>query len=213
MSIIITRLATLLTLMAVLVGCGPQTDYTLLRQVRPTSILVIPPDNRSPELLGTYMFVSTISKPLSEKGYYVYPVGVVDAYFKANGVETADEMNRVPLEKLKEQFSPDAVLYTRIDYFGQKYAIIQSYGLIEGEMKLVDPDSGKTLWQHTLHFNENQNKQSGSSGMSSMIEAFVGQIVASLDDDRFFDFSAHAINVAVNSRNAGLPNRSALNTP
>ena len=108
------RIFAFLLLPVFLFACA-STDYSQLQSERPVRILVVPPDNQTPELMGTYTFLSTISKPLAEKGYYVYPVDVVDQYFKANGVALAQEMNLVPMEKINEQFAPDAVLYTRLD--------------------------------------------------------------------------------------------------
>ena len=108
------RLSSIVAFMGVVLfisGCASTpTDYSALQSERPIRILVIPPDNQTPELKDTYTYLSTITKPLAERGYYVYPVDVVDQYFKSNGVSLAQEMNRVPIARLNERFSPDAIL-------------------------------------------------------------------------------------------------------
>ena len=178
-------------------------DYTQLELERPVRILVIPPDNRTPELMGTYTFLSTISKPLAEKGYYVYPVDVVDQYFKANGVSIAQEMNEVSIEKLNQIFSPDAILYTQLDYFGQKFAILSSFGLIQGEMSLISAKTSKLLWKQKINFSEQQQNSSGNL-FADAIGAVFTQAIAGISDVKFFNLSSSANAIAINSQGTGL---------
>jgi len=69
-------------------GCVTQTpyDYTAFKQSKPRSILVMPPVNSSPDVQAGYSMLSHVTLPLSEAGYYVLPVAVVDETFKQNGV-------------------------------------------------------------------------------------------------------------------------------
>ena len=67
-----------------------------------------------------------MSRPLVEAGYYVFPVAVVDAFMKENGLPTAGEMHGVSLAKLREVLGADAVLYAVIENWGQKYRVISS---------------------------------------------------------------------------------------
>ena len=83
-----------------LVGCAttPSSyNYDALLAAKPRSILVIPPKNSSLEVNAPYVFLSTISKPLGEKGYYVFPVAVIETFLKENGLPTPEEMNLVPM--------------------------------------------------------------------------------------------------------------------
>ena len=85
-----------------LTGCQAthiRYDYSALENSRPRSILVIPPVNNSVEVNAPYIFLSTISRPLAEKGYYVFPVAVIDRFLKENGLPTPIEMNGIPLDK------------------------------------------------------------------------------------------------------------------
>src|SRR5210317_1864170 len=84
-------------------GCVAPTgpyDYSALENSRPRSILVIPPLNNSIEVNAPYIFLATITRPLAEKGYYVFPVAVIDAFLKENGLPTPAEMNGIPLDKI-----------------------------------------------------------------------------------------------------------------
>src|SRR6056297_2365965 len=141
-----------LILLAVLSGCVAPMDYTALRNRRPRSILVPPPLNDSTEPLATYSWLSTVTAPLAEQGYYVFPVAVVDRFFKENGLPSSYEMHQAPLNKIDEIFGADAVLYTRVKQYGTKYMLINSTTVVEVDAKLVDVKTGTTLWEgHTLN--------------------------------------------------------------
>ena len=65
-----------------LTGCATTKsyDYTNYRAYPPRSILVLPPLNESTDIRGTYGYLSTVTRPIAELGYYVYPVVVVDHF-------------------------------------------------------------------------------------------------------------------------------------
>jgi len=68
----------------------------------PRSILILPPLNESTALEGTYGYLSTVTQPVAEHGYYVFPVEVVDRFLKENGMPTAGEMHQVPLNRVRK---------------------------------------------------------------------------------------------------------------
>ena len=57
-------------------------DYTAFRQNPPRSILILPPINQSTAIEATYGYLSTVTRPVAERGYYVFPVAVVDQLLK-----------------------------------------------------------------------------------------------------------------------------------
>jgi hypothetical protein len=130
-------------------GCALPSppDYTAFRASRPRSILVLPPENESTAVEATYGCLSTVSKPLAERGYYVYPVGVVDQYMKNNGLPTAGEMWSVPVRKLHEVFGADAVLYITIKDYGTEHLIIAGSITVAVNGRLVDARTGIALWE------------------------------------------------------------------
>ena len=46
----------------------------------------VTPLNASPDVKATYSYLSTVTRPLAERGYYVFPVAVVDQVLKDNGL-------------------------------------------------------------------------------------------------------------------------------
>jgi hypothetical protein len=171
-----------------LVGCAtkPPYDYTYFRNSDPRSILVLPPKNSSPDVTATYGFYSNTQRPLSEAGFYVLPVTVVDEVFKANGISVADEMHLVSTKKLNEIFGADAGLYINIKDYGTKYFVIGSAAVVTAEAKLIDLKTGVLLWEGvaTASSEEGQNNQQGSLA-ALLVTAIVKQIVGTAVDQSF----------------------------
>ena len=189
---------------SILSGCvsQPPYDYSALIQSRPRSIVVIPPMNNTVEVNAQYKFLSTISKPLADKGYYVFPVSVIDHFLKENGLPTPAEMNSIPLDKIGEIIGADAVLYVSIDQWGQKFQLISSKAIVSAKLKLVDVKTGALLWDAKVY----AEKASGDGGggiMGALVAAVVEQVAGSIKDQTV-GLSRTANNIAINSRRRGL---------
>jgi len=170
----------LATAMVAFTGCVTKPyDYTNFRAHPPRSILVLPPLNESTDTRGTYGYFSTVTRPLAEMGYYVYPVVVVDQYMKENGLPTAGEMHQIPLDKIREIIGADAVLYITLKQYGSKYQVVSSTTIVTAEGKLVDVKTGTTLWEGTASV-----QQSSSSGniLADLVVAAVDQAINSSTD-------------------------------
>jgi hypothetical protein len=189
---------------SLLVGCVAQTpyDYSALRESAPRSILVLPPLNNSIEVEADYKFLSKISKPLAEKGYYVFPVSVVDQFLKENGLPTPAEMNSVPLDKLEKYMGADAVLYAVVEDWGQKYQVLSSVTVVKANLRLLDIKTGALLWQAQAHA-EFSSGDSGGGLAGALANALVQQIVGSLVD-RTPELAAIANTTAINHKDHGL---------
>ena len=85
-------------------------DYSEFLQKRPHSILVLMPTNDSTEISGPAAVLANEVAPLSEAGYYVFPVALVNDTFKLNGITEPSEIAAVPLNKLDKIFHADSVL-------------------------------------------------------------------------------------------------------
>lgn len=177
-----------------LAGCAaPEPkDYTQYREHMPASILVLPPTNQSVEVNAGYSVMSSITTPLAAAGYYVFPVAVVDTYFKENGLPSPADMHGVPLDKLKEVFGADAVLYLDVKSYGQDYNIVASVSEVDVDAKLVDLDSGLTLWEGRANGSESSGGNGDTGLLGLLITAAVAQAVGTTVD------AAHGIAVQAN---------------
>jgi hypothetical protein len=173
----------MLPIALILTGCATPMpyNYDALIAAKPRSIVVIPPKNNSVEVNAPYVYLSTISRPLGEKGYYVFPVAVIDVFMKENGLPTPEEMNLVPLDKIYQNIGADAVLYTEIIDWGQKYNILSSNTVVQVSMRLIDARTGVLLWD--ARASAVQSSDSGSNGLvGALITAVASQIVNSIVD-------------------------------
>ncbi|HYC00556.1 MAG TPA: GNA1162 family protein [Candidatus Limnocylindrales bacterium] len=170
----------IMSVLALVSGCIRPPDYSAFRTHQPKSILVLPPMNQTVAVEAPYSYLSTVSMPLAEAGYYVFPVGVVDAFLKENGLPTPGEMHSVPVQKLGEVFGADSVLYVTITEWGQKYVVLSSNTIVAAEARLLDADTGIQIWQGKVRLVQ----QSGGSGnlVADLIVAVVEQIIDSSTD-------------------------------
>jgi hypothetical protein len=134
------RLATVLTIALGLGGCQTVKpyDFSNFRAHPPRSILVLPPLNESTAVEGTYGYLTTVNRPVAERGYYVFPIAVVDQLMKDNGLPTAAEMQQAPLTKVAQITGADAVLFLDLKQYGAHYQLLSSTVVVEVAAKLVD---------------------------------------------------------------------------
>ncbi len=156
-------------------------DYTNFRQSRPRSILVLPPLNNSTDVRATYGYLSTVTRPLAEMGYYVFPVAIVDQFLKENGLPSPGEMHQAPLDKLASIFGADSVLYITLTAYGTKYRIISSDTTVEAHAKLVDAKTGLLLWEGD-GFAQEDSGGGGGGLIGALVSAALSQAVNSSVD-------------------------------
>lgn len=161
------------TLILLLVGCATPKNYDKFRAAHPKSILVLPPKNQSTDVRGTYSFLSTVSQPVAEMGFYIFPVTVVDQMMKENGLPSANEMHEVSLKKIKEIINPDAVLYLTLEQYGSKFVVIESQTTVVASGKLVSTVSGEVLWEGKV-----VKVISSSNGGGGLVGALLGAVVS-----------------------------------
>lgn len=162
-------------------GCATQQpyDYSAFMDSRPSSILVLPPLNASPDVLATNSVLSQVTLPLAESGYYVFPVTLVNETFKQNGLVNPDEMHDVSLKKLHEIFGADSALYISVRQYGTTYAIISSESRVTAEARLVDLRTEQVLWSGTATASSAEGRSSSGGLVGILVSALVNQIVES----------------------------------
>jgi len=186
-------------------GCATVApyDYTAFEKSKPRSIVVIPPNNNSIEVNAPYIYLSTLTRPLAEKGYYVFPVFVIDYFLKENGLPTPAEMNDIPLDKIGEHIGADAVLYVSIEEWGQKYQVLQSVTKVHATLRLVDVKTGDLLWESTAIARETSGN--GGGGLTGLlVNAALTQVLSSTIADSTPSLARRANNAAIGSRARGM---------
>ena len=172
-----------LALLAVAGCASPEPfDYRPLLDHMPGSILVLPPLNETNEPLAAEGWLATITRPLAERGYYVFPVAVVDRMLRENGLPTPWEMHQVSLGKLREVFGADAVLYVTVHDWGTEYQVLASVTRVAVTAQLIDLATGTELWRGQGVAARGSNSGNNQGLLGAAIGALVNQVVTSTYD-------------------------------
>ncbi|MEQ1664200.1 MAG: GNA1162 family protein [Bdellovibrionales bacterium] len=186
-----------------LTGCATKPyDYTNFNAHPPRSILVLPPLNEGTDMKGTYGYLSTVTRPIAEMGYYVFPVAVIDQYLKQNGMANPGEMHQVSPKKIREIIGADAVLYITLKQYGAKFVVVNSVTTVSADAKLVDTRTGTLLWEKTLYADSSQNNNNSGGLVGLLVAAVVTQVVSDVSDQAH-DISRMA-NIGFADTNNGL---------
>lgn len=185
-------------------GCaGPRPhDYGAYLDHMPRSIVVLPPLNHTAEVRASDAFLSTVTTPLAERGYYVFPIAVVDRFMKENGLPTPGEMHQVAPQKFHQVLGADAVLYPEIREWKTQYLVIDSSTRVRIDYRLVDTRTGTELWrrQQTV-VNSSSQGQSDPIGMLVSAAIHAG---TNADGHRERHVAAQANMVAIWDAHAGM---------
>ena len=181
------RLA-LLVIVTMFAGCATQGkyDYTAFRESKPRSILVLPPLNQSPDVRAPYSMMATVTAPLAESGYYVFPVALVDQTFRENGMSSPGEMHDASPKKLSEVFGADAVLYITISEYGAKYMLLDSQVIVTASARLMDLRNGQLLWEGKASASNAEGRDNSGGGLAGMlVSALIRQVANNLGDQGY----------------------------
>ena len=145
------RIALLTSVLGVLIGCNPPatnpSDYTKLRAESPRSILVVPVINRTVDVTAPDYFLATISRPVAERGYYVFPVNLVKRVLEDDGLGDANLVHQANPKRLGELFGVDTILYITIEKWDAKYAVLSTSVQVEFTYSLKSGKTGEELWK------------------------------------------------------------------
>ena len=171
---------------ALMGGCAtkaPPYDYSAFRAAKPTTLLVMPPVNESPDVKATPGAWSHATRPLAEAGYYVLPLTLVDETLRQNGIQTAADAQQIPHLKLREVFGADAVVYIKVARYGTTYKIIDSETRVDVEGRIVDLRTGQELWAGKAFASSAEQSQQSQGGLVGLlVTAIVKQIVSTATD-------------------------------
>jgi hypothetical protein len=177
--------ATLLAALAVLSGCAHKPvpyDYAAFRKANPRTLLVMPPINESPDVKASPSVWAQATLPLAEAGYYVLPVTLVDETFRQNGIQTANDAQDIPREKLRDFFGADAAVYIKVTKYGTTYHVISSDTVVEAQARIVDLRSGALLWEGRAAASSSEQGNGNNSLAVLLVAAVVKQIINTTTD-------------------------------
>jgi len=131
-------------------GCNPrltkQEFAPKMYEQHPVSILILPPQNKSTAADAKEYYSTTIAEPLTNSGYYVYPIEIVNDVLKQEGLFDTETMLNVPPQKFKEFFGADAVMYVTILQWDTQYLLMSGSVSVKIACELKSTSTGDDLW-------------------------------------------------------------------
>ncbi|MDD8018707.1 MAG: DUF799 family lipoprotein [Bacteroidota bacterium] len=150
------------------IGCNPSiTKEEFAPQMyveHPTSILVLPPINKSTAADAKDYYLTTVAEPLTNSGYYVYPIEIVSDVLKQEGLSDTETMLNVPPQKFREFFGADAVMYVTILKWNTSYLIVSGSVTVQIECEIKSTKTGATIWYYNDEISVNTSGDSGNAG-------------------------------------------------
>ncbi|MDE1181382.1 GNA1162 family protein [Paraburkholderia sp.] len=148
------RAACAAALVAALAACVPlktankHADYSAFRAAAPHSILVVPVVNESVDVDAPDFFLSTIARPLAERGYYVFPVNLTKKVMSDDGLSDANMVHASDPTALGKMFGADAIMYIRIKRWQSQYMMLKTVTTVELDYSLKSGTTGEELWKN-----------------------------------------------------------------
>jgi len=167
-------------LIVALTGCvsAPvKKDLSAFMAAAPKSILVVPAVNKSLDVDAPNYLLSTLTIPLAEKGFYVFPVNTAKFVLEQEGFYEGERIHQQPPETLARLFGADAVLYVTIQRWDARYAFIATTVTVEFDYRMVAKD-GTEIWKATQAMQYSpQNNNSSGNPMADLIIAAISAAV------------------------------------
>ncbi|BDU72016.1 DUF799 domain-containing protein [Mesoterricola silvestris] len=203
------RLALLPPLLALLAGCvppgaAPGRDYAKLRGEDPASILVVPVVNRSVDVAASGLFLSTLTVPLADRGYYVFPVYLVKGLMEEDGLGDAGLVHQADPRRLGQLFGADAILYATINRWDAKYAVLSTSVEVDFDYVLKSGRTGEELWKAHQAYTYVPSSQSTGNAVADLIGMAVAASIVKAAPD-FMPLARSANHKAFHLQHQGLP--------
>lgn len=179
------------------------TDYANFFEHQPRSILIVPPANKTTAVDAPVVFLTTVSAAFAERGYYVFPVFVVQDILNDLGATDEGTIAAIPPDQLKEVFGTDSILYVTITDWTTSYVVLASNITVGAEYRLVDAATGEALWTHTQRVVHNSGGGGGGLIGGLVSAAVNAALTAATVQYRPIAFQTN--NLAVSQRGRGLP--------
>jgi hypothetical protein len=201
------RLGLVVATITSITACAPlpvHNDYSAFRQADPHLILVVPVVNRSVDVDASDYFLSTISRPLAERGYYVFPVNLTKRVMEDDGLGDADMVRANDPTVLGKLFGADSIMYITINQWDAKYAVFATAVTVSLGYELKSGTTGQTLWTHQQKIVYQPQASSGGSPLAALIAAAITAAIAKAKPN-YIPLAQRANAISVNKAGQGLP--------
>lgn len=138
---------------------------------------MVPAINKTLDVDAPNYLLSTLTVPLAEKGFYVFPVNTAKFVLEQEGYYEGEQVHRQSPESLAKLFGADAVLYVTINRWDAQYAILAATVTVEFDYRMVARD-GTEIWQANQRMQYSPQNSSAGSPLAMLITAAINAAVA-----------------------------------
>jgi len=165
------RVILLVLIASAFAGCATVTpkDLSKFNAASLHSILVVPVVNESLDVDAPDYFLSTISLPIAEQGYYVFPVNMVKRILEDEGLSDAGLVHNASTEKLAKLFGSDSVLYITIRRWDAQYIVLTTTVTVELDYVIKDGKTGEELWRDYRIVKYQPSNSSSGNGFADLL--------------------------------------------
>ncbi|WP_019528164.1 DUF799 domain-containing protein [Dasania marina] len=203
---LITSLIILLA--AAISGCATQKptpyDWSAFQTASPSSILIVPVLNKTIDVDAPLYALSTLSIPLGEKGYYVFPVNTVKTTLEQEGLYEGEAIKQLGTPTLVNMFGADAVLYVEIQKWEANYAILSTTVTVSVDYLLEDSQGNKIWSESVTTAYSPQNNNSGGDPLANLIASAISAAITRADPN-YIPLMIQANNRAFITGHSALP--------
>jgi hypothetical protein len=190
-----------------LTGCvtAPNVkNYTTFREHDPHSILVVPVLNNTTSLTAQDYFLSTVSAPFAERGYYVFPAHMVKSILEKEGLSDAGLVHSANPVRFGQLFGCDSVLLIDINKWESKYILLSTTTTVSFQYKLASCKDGATLWEDKREIAYSPQASAGGNPLAALI---ADAIMAAIEkaDPNYMPLATQANVMAAATLGQGLP--------
>ena len=191
-------------LLAGALGCAtvPPMDYERFIDEHPRSILVVPVLNNSPEVGADEYFLATITVPLAERGYYVFPVHMSRELLADAGLADPGLVHQADPIKLGRLFDADSILYVAISHWEAKYLLLTTTVTVSFDYVLRSGRTGEELWAKSATIKYTPQAPSTGSPLADLLVMAV-QAAATKAKPNYIPLARQANWAAVSAVHAG----------
>ncbi|BFM12975.1 hypothetical protein R50072_31280 [Simiduia litorea] len=169
-TVIITLIGLLLT------ACASQKkveyDWSGFNAANPRSILILPVLNNTVDVDAPLFALSTLSVPLGNKGYYVFPVNTVKTVLEQEGLYDGETIKQLGSESLANMFGADSVLYVEINKWDAQYMLLSTTVTVSIDYTL-DDKLGNQIWSEQVTTMYTPNNNSTGNPMADLVAAAI----------------------------------------
>ncbi len=169
---ILRSVMALLVLGVLVTGCASTNtvtdyNYTAFRAADPHSILVVPPINNAVDVDAPAFYLSTISRPIGERGYYAFPVNMVKGLLEDDGLSDANLVHEADPRILADMFGADSILYVTIERWDAQYIVLSTQVTVQFKYVLRSGETGDEIWSasQTRVYSSDSGSGGGIAGL------------------------------------------------